>query len=312
MSDNRSFTSASLPAHHNPAFQTPPHTYHQSRDDHAQLVTGYTQELDTAAHKRSTPSSPLDERSVLSTERPSAPTHGATVPVQLPSLHGTLHDPTRALYGPGMGTGSALPGSYPGLAQSDENSIDTFRLPLTASTPSPHSPHDYQNQPSQLHQDSHGGYSQASYYDQHSRRYYHSSGATANVASSSSSSPTYSHPRQHHPHTQMLPSMLYPAAHSDDPSPAPAFTRPFASAPPHPYTQSSSNSSLSPQLGTSHKASVAPATSADDRQLSPAPQPTARSLAKRREKPKIELSSDQPLTTQGKPRARVYIACVQW
>ena len=33
---------------------------------------------------------------------------------------------------------------------------------------------------------------------------------------------------------------------------------------------------------------------------------------KRREKPRIELSADQPLTTQGKQRARVYVACVQW
>ena len=32
----------------------------------------------------------------------------------------------------------------------------------------------------------------------------------------------------------------------------------------------------------------------------------------RRPKPRIELASDQPPTTQGKPRARVYVACVQW
>ncbi|KAG6831995.1 hypothetical protein H0H92_006030 [Tricholoma furcatifolium] len=31
----------------------------------------------------------------------------------------------------------------------------------------------------------------------------------------------------------------------------------------------------------------------------------------RREKPRIELAPDQPPTTQGKPRARVYVACVQ-
>ena len=34
--------------------------------------------------------------------------------------------------------------------------------------------------------------------------------------------------------------------------------------------------------------------------------------SKRREKPRIELAPDQPLTTQGKPRTRVYVACVQW
>ncbi|KAI0771263.1 hypothetical protein BD413DRAFT_476321 [Trametes elegans] len=31
----------------------------------------------------------------------------------------------------------------------------------------------------------------------------------------------------------------------------------------------------------------------------------------RREKPRLELAADQPLTTQGKPRARVYLACLQ-
>lgn len=37
-----------------------------------------------------------------------------------------------------------------------------------------------------------------------------------------------------------------------------------------------------------------------------------RALPKRREKPRIALAPDQPLTTQGKPRARVYVACLQW
>jgi hypothetical protein len=32
----------------------------------------------------------------------------------------------------------------------------------------------------------------------------------------------------------------------------------------------------------------------------------------RREKPRIQLAPDQPPTTQGKPRSRVYVACVQW
>lgn len=40
--------------------------------------------------------------------------------------------------------------------------------------------------------------------------------------------------------------------------------------------------------------------------------PTPKLPPKRREKPHIELSPDQPLTTQGKQRARVYVACVQW
>src|SRR6185369_5734755 len=31
-----------------------------------------------------------------------------------------------------------------------------------------------------------------------------------------------------------------------------------------------------------------------------------------RERMKIELAPDQPATTQGKPRERVYVACLQW
>ncbi|KAL0581164.1 hypothetical protein V5O48_000854 [Marasmius crinis-equi] len=33
---------------------------------------------------------------------------------------------------------------------------------------------------------------------------------------------------------------------------------------------------------------------------------------KSRQKPKIELAADQPTTTQGKQRKRVYVACLQW
>lgn len=43
-----------------------------------------------------------------------------------------------------------------------------------------------------------------------------------------------------------------------------------------------------------------------------AEQGAPKATTKRREKPRIELAPDQPLTTQGKPRARVYVACVQW
>lgn len=32
----------------------------------------------------------------------------------------------------------------------------------------------------------------------------------------------------------------------------------------------------------------------------------------RQEKARIQLAPDQPLTTQGKPRTRVYVACIQW
>lgn len=39
---------------------------------------------------------------------------------------------------------------------------------------------------------------------------------------------------------------------------------------------------------------------------------SARPRRARREKPRIDLAPDQPPTTQGKPRARVYVACLQW
>ena len=32
----------------------------------------------------------------------------------------------------------------------------------------------------------------------------------------------------------------------------------------------------------------------------------------RKDKPRINLAPDQPTTTQGRPRARVFMACVQW
>lgn len=41
-------------------------------------------------------------------------------------------------------------------------------------------------------------------------------------------------------------------------------------------------------------------------------QPASRTRKTRREKPRIQLAPDQPPTTQGKPRSRVYVACVQW
>jgi len=44
----------------------------------------------------------------------------------------------------------------------------------------------------------------------------------------------------------------------------------------------------------------------------PASNPTSKSKKSRREKPRIDLAPDQPPTTQGKPRARVFVACLQW
>jgi len=45
---------------------------------------------------------------------------------------------------------------------------------------------------------------------------------------------------------------------------------------------------------------------------SASPQPRARKLHTGKEKPRIGLAPNQPPTTQGRPRARVFLACLQW
>lgn len=302
--------SVPLPAHHTQASQGHSHAY-QGRDENAHLVASYTHDADLPTHKRTSSPSSYVDRNSLAAGRQHAQVYGAAVPVQLPSLNGVFHDPTRTLYGPGMGTGTGLSGAYGGPTHTDENTADAFRMPLVSSTPSPHSLHDYQHQPEQPHQDTHNSYSHASYHDQHARRDYHSGGATSTIASSSNSG-SYTHPRQHHPHTQMLPSMLYATVHPDDTPSSSAFARPFGATASHTYAHSHSSSSLSPHSGSTQNLPSTSVTSNDDRQNPAPPQPSARAHAKRREKPKIELAPDQPLTTQGKPRARVYVACVQW
>ncbi|TCD70530.1 hypothetical protein EIP91_002876 [Steccherinum ochraceum] len=47
-------------------------------------------------------------------------------------------------------------------------------------------------------------------------------------------------------------------------------------------------------------------------QASATPGAAIPSSSKRKDKPRLALSADQPLTSQGKPRTRVYVACVQW
>ncbi|KZT12056.1 uncharacterized protein LAESUDRAFT_641362 [Laetiporus sulphureus 93-53] len=53
-----------------------------------------------------------------------------------------------------------------------------------------------------------------------------------------------------------------------------------------------------------------PDTNESDRS-SPPPNAPERQSKSRREKPRLELAPDQPLTTQGRPRTRVFVACVQ-
>ena len=233
--------------------------------------------------------------------------------VQLPSLNGVFHDPTRSLYGPG--TSALPPGPYGGPSPSDEN-LNTFRLPLGATVPSSHPPLQYDYQPhhqQDFHHDRHSAHSQASYRNHPHPPEHPSPSVTPNIPSNPSPGPsTYPQPRQHHPHQQLAPSMMY-TPHPPEPSSS-AFHRSFAPSGPQPYTNSHSSPSLSPQLEVI--ASSAPPSTSDPVKTEdhPAPGVTASSSrsTKRREKPKIELAPDQPLTTQGKPRARVYVACIQW
>jgi hypothetical protein len=76
-----------------------------------------------------------------------------------------------------------------------------------------------------------------------------------------------------------------------------------------PYADTSTTDSSSPSTegpGTSPPLSIRPDTLGGLRTASHEP----RKL--RKDKLRIELAPDQPPTTQGRPRARVFVACVQW
>ena len=84
-----------------------------------------------------------------------------------------------------------------------------------------------------------------------------------------------------------------------------------------PYAYSSSTRLPDTSSVTSHSSPSSSPPPATAHQLPAQEQPhssyaPSRVTQKRREKPRIALAPDQPLTTQGKPRARVYVACVQW
>lgn len=74
--------------------------------------------------------------------------------------------------------------------------------------------------------------------------------------------------------------------------------RPMAETPPVLYSSHPSQSSQSPPLAQERSPTTGEESSNKPKKL-------------RRMKPRIDLAPDQPLTTQGKPRARVYVACVQ-
>ncbi|KAI0345771.1 hypothetical protein BDW22DRAFT_911829 [Trametopsis cervina] len=314
MTDDRSFMSVGLPTlQHQPA-QDASHNNLHVQSEHTDYDQGYSHHAEDDQYKRrSSADLPYSGRSSFVTNRSSSQGYGGQMSVQLPSLNGVFHDPTRSMYVPGPSAGS--PGSYGGPSPTDENNVDTFRLPLSASVAAshPHSQFDYHaHHQTDFHQDRHSSHSQASYRDHHPHIPDHSSNPSISpiVPSNPSPGPSYSHSRQHHPHSQMVSSMLY-SSHPNEPSSS-GFNRSFPQSGSHSYADSHSSTSLSPQLDVSPQLSPV-ATKVEDRSGPVASSSAARSLpVKRREKPKIELAPDQPLTTQGKPRARVYVACMQW
>ncbi|KAI0086525.1 hypothetical protein BDY19DRAFT_348445 [Irpex rosettiformis] len=304
MTDQRSFISvgmsASVQGHSNPQ---------ATQQDFPQ---GYPQQSNEDSYRRGSPNNvSFTGRSLFPPARPSSQAYGGPMSVQLPSLNGVFHDPTRSLYGPG--TSALPPGSYGAPSPSDEN-MNTFRIPLNAAVPSSHPSSHYDYHPhhqQDFHHDRHNAHSQASYRNHPHLPEHPSTSVPPNIPSNPSPGPsTYSQSRQHHPHQQVVPSMMY-NPHHPEPSSS-AFNRSFAPSGPQPYTNSHSSPSPSPQLEVTPSIPSAPSNpvKTEDR---PVPSTTASSSrsTKRREKPKIELSPDQPLTTQGKPRARVYVACVQ-
>jgi len=72
------------------------------------------------------------------------------------------------------------------------------------------------------------------------------------------------------------------------------------------YTQSSSLGSGAPSSSLTKSTGC---WSEVEKDMSPQ---SSRPRKQRREKPRIDLAPDQPPTTQGKPRERVYVACLQW
>ena len=103
-------------------------------------------------------------------------------------------------------------------------------------------------------------------------------------------------------HVRHSPPTTYPAA----PGRPPGF----------PSALDTSESSLhNANYGLLASASTTDASTDSDKWEAPASD-SARSLTqptrKRRTKEKIALAPDQPPTTQGKPRSRVYVACLQW
>nr|BCA90180.1 hypothetical protein PC_1229 [Pleurotus citrinopileatus] len=136
--------------------------------------------------------------------------------------------------------------------------------------------------------------------------------------------PAYACPGEAHPHTlsQNLPAMSYhPYAPNDlDLRISENLHPDHTSSPEYRINNLSTLAALSTGLGhapdSTRTPNVQPAAatspSSDDTPTDHISRiPPASKSKKRRPKPKIELAPDQPPTTQGKPRARVYVACVQ-
>lgn len=106
----------------------------------------------------------------------------------------------------------------------------------------------------------------------------------------------------------------HPAMHSDDPSLAAGGISPYPDS--AATTSSGPFSPSSPPLidhtAQQPTARPPPPMAPQSSSTSSSAAATGRARRARKEKPYIALAADQPPTTQGKPRTRVFVACLQW
>lgn len=126
---------------------------------------------------------------------------------------------------------------------------------------------------------------------------------------------TSSYYPHHDPYAQNLQSSLYPSTDQNERS-SPlesddgvySYHQPHTEYPASVAGPSRSKQSESPKHTLSSLATIAHKTRGESSKLPPA---SGKSGKSRRERPRIKLAQNQPNTTQGKARERVYVACVQ-
>ncbi|KAF8644423.1 hypothetical protein AX16_008483 [Volvariella volvacea WC 439] len=125
--------------------------------------------------------------------------------------------------------------------------------------------------------------------------------------------PSYSQSHQEHPLAPQLPRQGMTSHSVSLPPPAFSSTPHFERGNAPTALNTIAMPSLLPTGSSEHSPVVASSSTDGDAQPHDLqPPPTTRAKKPRKPKPRIELAPDQPPTTQGRPRARVYVACIQW